>query len=37
MSVLGRDIMNLFAVIVHRAANVVTMIGGSHNYTIQQR
>ena len=30
MSVLGRDILNLFAVIVHRAANVVTMIGESH-------
>ncbi len=37
MSVLGRDILNLFAVIVHRAANVVTMIGEPHTYTIQQR
>lgn len=37
MSVLGRDILNLFAVIVHCAANVVTMIGEPHTYTIQQR
>jgi len=37
MSVLGRDILNLFAVIVDRAANVVTMIGKSHTYTIHQR
>ncbi len=37
MSVLGRDILNLFAVIVHRAARIVTMIGESHSYTIQQR
>ena len=36
MSVLGRDILNLFAVIVHRTANVVSMIGESHTYTIQQ-
>ena len=36
MSVLGRDILNLFAVIVHRTANVVSMIGKSHTYTIQQ-
>ena len=37
MSVLGRDILNLFAVIVHRAANVVAIIGEAHTYTIQQR
>ncbi len=37
MSVLGRDILNLFALIVDRAANVVTVIGKAHTYTIQQR
>ncbi len=37
MSVLGRDILNLFAVIVHRAANVVAIIGQGHTCTIQQR
>ena len=34
MSVLGRDILNLFAIIVHRDANVVTIIGQGHTYTI---
>jgi hypothetical protein len=37
MSVLGRDILNLFALVMHRAANLVAMIGGAHTYTIQQR
>jgi hypothetical protein len=37
MSVLGRDILNLFALVVDRAANVVTMIGQAHSYTIHQR
>jgi hypothetical protein len=37
MSVLGRDILNLFALIVHRTARIVTMIGQTHTYTIHQR
>ncbi len=37
MSVLGRDILNLFAVIVDRPANVVTLIREAHKYTIDQR
>ena len=34
MSVLGRDIMNLFAVIVDRPGDEVCMIGQGHGYTI---
>ena len=34
MSVLGRDILDLFAVIVDRQAVVVSVIGGRHHYTI---
>lgn len=34
MSVLGRDIMNLFAVIVDRPQDVVCMLGQRHRYTI---
>jgi hypothetical protein len=34
MCVLGRDIMNLFAVIVDRPGDVVCMIGQGHRYTI---
>lgn len=37
MSVLGRDILNLFALIVHRTANIVAIIGAAHTYTIHQR
>jgi len=32
--VLGRDIMNLFAVIVDRPGNIVCMIGRGHRYAI---
>jgi hypothetical protein len=35
ISVLGRDIMNLFAVIVDRAGNVVALIRPPHRYTVQ--
>ena len=35
MSVLGRDILDMFAVIVDRRAGVVAIIGGQHHYTIQ--
>jgi len=34
MCVLGRDIMNLFAVIVDRPGDLVCMIGQGHRYTI---
>jgi predicted aspartyl protease len=34
MSVLGRDITNLFAVIVDRPGNVVSLVGGRHRYVI---
>ena len=36
MSVLGRDIAGLFAVIVDRPGNVVCLIGQQHRYTIEQ-
>ncbi|MCG8583277.1 MAG: aspartyl protease family protein [Pirellulales bacterium] len=34
MSVLGRDILDMFALIVDRKAEVVAMIGGQHSYAI---
>jgi hypothetical protein len=34
MSVLGRDLMNLFALIVDRPGNFVGMLGQNHGYTI---
>ena len=34
ISVLGRDVMNLFAVIVDRPGDVVCMIGQGHHYVI---
>jgi hypothetical protein len=34
MSVLGRDIMNLFAVVVYRPGDVVCLIGQGHGYAI---
>ena len=34
MSVLGRDILDLFALIIDRRSDVVAMIGGQHAYTI---
>jgi predicted aspartyl protease len=34
MSVLGRDILSLFAVIVDRPANIVCLLGGQHRYQI---
>jgi hypothetical protein len=35
MSVLGRDITNLFAVIVDRPGDVVCLVGQGHGYLIQ--
>ncbi len=37
MCVLGRDIMNLFAVVVDRPGDVVCMIGQGHRYTIAKQ
>jgi hypothetical protein len=37
MSVLGRDITNLFAVIVDRPREFVCLLGQRHYYTIEQR
>jgi hypothetical protein len=37
MSVLGRDILDMFAVIVDRPAGVVAILGGNHGYVVHQR
>jgi hypothetical protein len=37
MSVLGRDITNLFAVIVDRPGDIVCLIGQGHRYTVAQQ
>jgi predicted aspartyl protease len=37
MSVLGRDLLEMFAVIVDRRSDIVTIIGGQHQYTIERR
>jgi hypothetical protein len=37
MSVLGRDITNMFAVVVDRPGNVVCLLGQRHQYRIVQR
>ena len=34
MSVLGRDILEMFALIVDRRADVIAIIRGQHYYTI---
>lgn len=36
MSVLGRDILNLFAVIIDRKQDVVCLLAQDHSYLIQQ-
>lgn len=35
-SVLGRDLLNFFAVIVDRPGNIVCLLGQRHHYLIQQ-
>lgn len=35
MSILGRDILDMFALIVDRRADVVAILGGNHRYSIQ--
>lgn len=37
MSVLGRDILGLFALIVDRPSNTISLLGNQHYYTINQR
>lgn len=37
MSVLGRDILDMFALIADRPRNVLAMISGNHHYDIEQR
>jgi predicted aspartyl protease len=37
MSVLGRDITGLFAVIVDRPGDIVCLLRGEHQYTIERR
>jgi len=37
MSVLGRDITDLFAIIVDRPGNVVCLVGQRHSYRIERR
>jgi predicted aspartyl protease len=34
MSVLGRDVLDLFALIVDRRTDVIAILGGQHRYTI---
>jgi hypothetical protein len=36
MCVLGRDVSDLFTVIVDRPGNVVCLLGQRHRYTIEQ-
>jgi hypothetical protein len=35
MSVLGRDVTNLFALIIDRAQDIVCLLGSGHRYLIQ--
>lgn len=37
MGVLGRDVLNMFALIADRRANMLTIIGQDHTYAIFQR
>jgi predicted aspartyl protease len=37
MSVLGRDVLEMFSVIIDRPANVVAILDGNHYYAIHQR
>lgn len=36
MSVVGRDLLNLFSLIVDRRGNTVCLVGFSHCYVIQE-
>jgi hypothetical protein len=37
MSVLGRDILNIFALIVDRPKDLLSLLGQGHSYTISQQ
>ena len=37
MSVLGRDLLNLFALVIDRQRDVVCLLGQSHSYRIEKR
>jgi hypothetical protein len=37
MSVMGRDILEMFALIMDRSANLIAIVGGNHRYTIDER
>ncbi len=37
MSVLGRDILDMFALVADRPANVLSILGGKHHYVVEQR
>ena len=37
MSILGRDILDMFALIIDRRANLVAIVGQDHTYTIHSR
>ncbi|MGI9303659.1 MAG: hypothetical protein ACR2RB_13305 [Gammaproteobacteria bacterium] len=37
MSVLGRDILEMFALVVDRRTDLIAIIGGQHHYTIAVR
>jgi hypothetical protein len=37
VSILGRDILDMFAVVVDRPAEVIAILGGNHFYAVHQR
>ncbi|MGI8979662.1 MAG: aspartyl protease family protein [Pirellulaceae bacterium] len=37
MSVLGRDILDMFALVADRPRNILAILGGKHGYAIEQR
>jgi hypothetical protein len=37
LSILGRDVLDMFALIVDRQSDVVAIVGQDHSYTIHQR
>ncbi len=37
MSVLGRDVLEMFALIADRPANVLAILGGRHSYEVRQQ
>ena len=37
MSVLGRDIVEMFTLVADRRGNLLTLLGGNHSYSIQSK